>query len=343
MRNFDPMYYFENLYHEQKRIYEFNAKSFEDWEYWRKNLREKLLELLGLPLEKVPLEGEVVEKKEFEDYIREKVIFNSTKNLSVIGYLLIPKNISKPLPAVIALHGHGYGKDDIVGIWEDGTERHVVDGYQKDFGISLVKKGFVTFAIEQLGFGERRELEAIKIGKHKSSCRKLAFWALLLGKTLLGFRVWDVMRSIDYLGTREEVRRDAIGIMGISGGATTALFSSALDDRIKAVVISGYLNTFKDSILSISHCECNYVPNILKYAEMYDVASLIAPRPFLVEHGTKDDIFPISSTIYAIEKVREVYKFLKAEEKFDTDIFEGRHEISGRKSFDFLKRELFSI
>ena len=43
-------------------------------------------------------------------------------------------------------------------------------------------------------------------------------------------------------------------------------------------MISGYLNTFRDCIMSVSHCIDNYVPGILNWAEMYDVAGLIAPR-----------------------------------------------------------------
>lgn len=339
MRTFRPLQPFLNLY-EQPRVYEFRAETIEEWKEWRISLKDKLIELLGGFPERIPLEPEVLERKEFDTYFRERIVFNSAPSVSVVGYLLIPKGVKFPVPGVVALHGHGYGKDDIVGIWEDGTERTTPDGYQKDFAISLVKNAFVTFAIEQACFGERREPEDINKDKYQSSCRKASFWAMLLGKTVLGMRVWDVMRAIDYLETREEVDSSSIGVMGISGGGMTSLFSAALDERIKASVVSGYLNTFRDSILSIYHCECNYVPGILKYAEMYDIASLIAPRALLVESGTKDNIFPIKATEFAISKVRKVYELLGVPEKLDVDIFEGRHQISGRKAYDFLKREL---
>jgi dienelactone hydrolase len=338
-REFRPLQPFLELY-EQSRIYEFNARSIEEWKNWHEDLKSKLIELLGGFPERVPLSGEVLERKEFDSYIRERIVFDSAPNTSVVGYLLIPKGVEFPVPGVIALHGHGYGKDDIVGIWEDGTDRTIPDGYQKDFGISLVKNGFVTLAIEQACFGERREPEDIAKDKYQSSCRKVSFWAMLLGKTVIGMRVWDVMRAIDYLETRKEVKASSIGVMGISGGGMTSLFSSALDERIKAVVVSGYLNTFRDSILSVYHCECNYIPGILKYAEMYDIAGLIAPRALLVESGTKDNIFPVRATEFAISKVRKVYELLGIPEKFEVDIFEGRHQISGRKAYDFLKREL---
>lgn len=339
MRTFLPLQPFLRLY-EQPRVYEFKARTIEEWKEWRDALKNKLIELLGGFPDRVPLEAEILERREFDSYIRERVVFNSAPDVSVVGYLLIPKEVEFPVPGVVALHGHGYGKDDVVGIWEDGTDRTIPDGYQKDFGISLVKSGFVTFAIEQACFGERREPEDIAKDKYQSSCRKVSFWAMLLGKTVIGMRVWDVMRAIDYLETRKEVKTSSIGVMGISGGGMTSLFSSALDERVKAVVVSGYLNTFKDSILSIYHCECNYIPGILKYAEMYDIASLIAPRALLVESGTKDNIFPIKATEFSISKIKKVYDLLGVPEKLDVDIFEGRHQISGRKAYDFLKREL---
>ena len=339
MREFRPLKPFEELYNSQREL-EFKAKTLEEWREWRRSLKEKLIELLGGFPERIDLSPEVVEKKDFNEYKREKIIFDSAPYVSVIGYLLIPKNVDLPAPSVVALHGHGYGKDDIVGIWEDGTERSIPDGYHKDFGITLAKNGFITFAIEQACFGERREAEDMAVSKYQSSCRKVSFWAMLLGKTVLGMRVWDIIRAIDYLQTRTEVKKDSIGVMGISGGGMTALFSSAIEERIKAAVVSGYLNTFKTSILSIRHCECNYVPGILKYAEMYDIASLIAPRALLIESGTKDDIFPVEATEFALSKVKKAYELLNATEKLDSDIFEGRHQISGRKAYTWLRENL---
>jgi len=342
MEEYKPLAYYKKLYEQMERKFSFKAKSIEEWQKWKDEFRSKLIELINLDYPKSELEPKKVDEKEFQDYVREKVIFRSDKLSLVPAYVLVPKNHKNKLPAVVAMHGHGYGKNDLVGIWEDGSERINPSsrGYHKDFALELVKRGLIVIVPEQAGFGERREEEDAKKGPYQSSCWSLSTWALMLGKTTIGRRVWDAMRAIDYLQTRSDVKEDAIGMMGISGGGTTTLFTSALDERIKATVVSGYLNTFKDSILSIYHCIDNFVPGILKYGEMYDVASLIAPRALLVESGTKDDIFPIESAKYAYEKVKEVYRFLNAEDKIDSDFFEGRHEISGRKSYDFLVKWL---
>jgi|YelNatPaOPRAMG01_1025707.scaffolds.fasta_scaffold00582_17 cephalosporin-C deacetylase-like acetyl esterase len=336
---YQPSKYFYKLY-ENERILKFKAKNIEEWKKWKFNLKNKLIELLGIYPEEIDLNPQILEEKNYDDYIREKVIFNSTRDIEVVGYLLIPKFRKFPIPGILAIHGHGYGKDDIVGINQDGSERKIPLGYQKDFALTLVKNGFVVFAIEQMGFGERREEEDIRKGRDKSSCRKLSFFAMMLGKTLLGIRVWDAIRSIDFLQSLSEVKKDSIGIVGISGGGTTSLFTSALDERIKATVISGYLNTFKDSILAIEHCECNYIPGILKYAEMYDIASLIAPRYLFIEHGIYDDIFPINATKFAISQLEKVYEFLGVSNNLEYEFFDGKHEICGNKSFIWLKEKL---
>lgn len=331
--------YFLSLY-DEKRLYSFKGNCIKEWEEWRINLRKILIEVLGGFPDKSDFDLEVIERKEFEEYFREKISFNSSREIKVYGYLLTPKNIEFPNSLVIAIPGHGYGMKDAVGINPDGSEKERSTGYMKDFGLILVKNGFMTFVIEQLGFGERREEKDIKEGQDKSSCRFYSFWALMLGKTLLGLRVWDLIRTIDLFVEEYGICENSIGVYGISGGGTTALFASALDDRIKATVISGYLNTFKDSILSIHHCECNYIPKILHYAEMYDIASLIAPRNLFIEHGKHDHIFPIEKTIYAYERVKKVYEFLGVPENIDSEFFDGGHEIYAKKAITWLKKVL---
>ena len=131
-----------------------------------------------------------------------------------------------------------------------------------------------------------------------------------------------------------------LGCLGLSGGGTTTLFATALEPRITVAVISGYFNTFHASIMSIVHCECNYIPNILQYAEMADIAGLIAPRPLLVESGTEDPIFPVQATEAAYRDLQRVYKLLSVPERLDKDIFPGGHRFSGRKAFAWLKQWL---
>jgi hypothetical protein len=128
--------------------------------------------------------------------------------------------------------------------------------------------------------------------------------------------------------------------MGISGGGTVTLFAAALDPRIRVALVSGYLNTFRDSIGSLSHCIDNYVPGILQWAEMYDIAGLIAPRPLFVESGEKDTIFPIKASIESFRRVREIYRVFDAADRVEQEVFAGEHSFWGRQGIPFVARVL---
>ncbi|MBM7581919.1 dienelactone hydrolase [Caldicoprobacter guelmensis] len=337
-----PDKFLEKMYNMTVPKYEFNARNIDEWRMWRNDLKKVFIECLGgLPEGKVDLNPQIVEQKELDDYVRQRVVFNTLEDLEMLAYVLIPKNIKGKLPAVVACHGHGYGSKDIVGLNFDGSEKTGDIGYQKNFAVELVKRGFLVIAPELIGFGDRTlEEDAAKAYKGESSCYKISINLLMMGKTMAGIRVYEVMRTIDYLLTHSEVDPDRIGCMGISGGGLVCAFTSALDERIKAAVISGYANTFKDSVMSIYHCIDNFIPGIIQYAEMPDIIGLIAPRPLLIESGTQDPIFPIEATRKAFAKLEKIYEVLGAREKLDKDFFEGQHQISGRKAYQWLLKWL---
>ncbi len=339
----DTLAFSHQLYADTPQQLAFQATSKAEGEVWQRELRAKLIELVGgFPHEACDLEAEVLETHEFPTYLRETLQFKSRPHMSVFGYLLSPKrlNVSAPNPAILCLAGHGRGVDDIIGIEEDGTVRSAFGGYQNDFALQCVAHGYTVLAIEQFGFGHRRDPVARGHGGGHSSCQPSAGAALLLGQTMVGWRVYDAARAFDYLGTRPEIDATRLGVMGISGGGTTAFFTAAIDARVKAAVVSGYFNTFRDSILSLSHCIDNYIPNVLQYAEMYDIAGLIAPRALFVESGTEDTIFPIEATRFAVNKAKAIYKCFQAENKLEFEAFEAGHSFYGVGAFEFLSETL---
>jgi dienelactone hydrolase len=195
-------------------------------------------------------------------------------------------------------------------------------------------------AIEPIAFGCRRDERTKKRGLGNSACQPTAGAALLLGETMIGWRVYDVMRTVDWIETRKELDSKRVGLMGISGGGTVTTFGAALEPRIKVALISGYLNTFKDSIVAMSHCIDNYVPGILKYCEMYDVAGLIAPRPLFVESGDKDNIFPVAASRESFVRVKKVYEAMGAGALAEQEVFDGEHSFWGKRGIPFLAKHL---
>ncbi len=327
--------------------YAFTATDQTSAEAWQHDCRTVLKETLGFvdtpPVDAAP---RVIEETDRGDFIRRKVIISTSAQARMPVHLLIPKGATEPLPVAIAYAGHGYGVNDIVGLWENGEERWHEDGYHKDFAIALCRRGFLVAAPEIAGFGERQTDYSYlnrELGQSPpTTCHNAATYAFMLGKSLVGLRVRDGIRLIDYLETVDMADTSRLGAMGISGGGMATFFHAALDSRIKASVISGYFSSFRDSILAMNHCTCNFVPGLLTIGEMVDLVGLLMPRPMLVEAGTHDPIFPIATVRASIERTRAVCAILggNADELVELDEFEGRHRISGRRAYDFLWEKL---
>ncbi len=339
--SFDPVAWSRKRYEAAPLQMTFRANSRKQAEAWQRRLRAKLTELLGgLASERGPLNAKTLDVRQLPKFRREKFVFESRPGVGVLGYLLTPAGAKPPLPAVVCVPGHGRGVDDIVGIDAEGHDRTKKSGYQHDFAIQAVEHGMAAVAIEPMAFGCRRDRAAKAKGPGQTSCQPAAGAALLFGETMIGWRVWDVIRTIDWIETRKDLDRTRVGCMGISGGGTNTLFATALEPRIRAAMVSGYLNTFRDSILSISHCIDNYVPGILNWCEAYDVAGLIAPRPLFVESGEKDDIFPIEASRASFARVKKVYDLFDAAGMTEQETFDGPHSFHGVRGLPFLAKHL---
>lgn len=339
---FAPSKYLKSIRDKMVPELAFSAQNKQEFTKWRGKIKKKLIELLGIDFdERCLLNPQEIERIETENYIREKVVIESNPGCFTPIYVFVPKKGKKPFPAVVAVHGHGWGMRNTAGIWDTEQERQDIEQCNHDYGRQFAEKGYMVFAPDMIGFGLRREEEDKKLGGANHSCRILSFHASIIGKTAIGLRVWDVMRVIDYAETREECNaKKKIGCVGLSGGGTVTLYSTALDERIKCGIVSGYFNTFEDSILAMHHCDCNYIPGIRKYAEMPDVASMIAPRALLIEAGTEDIIFPITAVKSAYDKLKKTYQLLNVEDHLDIDIQEGGHRFYGVKAFDWMNRWL---
>lgn len=326
--------YLEGLY---KELVNSHTEVYND--NWKEDLKSKFQQALGdfEDEDEEEINPVILEKTDMGSYQRLRVEISTIHSMKMPMYVLIPKMKStEQRPAVLAIHGHGYGSKELVGLNPDGSTRED-EGYHKDFGIELVKKGMVVVAPEIIGFGDRKlKSDQDTDNPKQNSCYMIASQLLLAGKTLAGLRVKECRKVIDYIQTLEGVNKDSIGCMGISGGGLVASFTTILDERIKATVISGYTNTFKGSIMSMYHCLDNYIPGILQHAEMPELIGLIAPRPIFIEAGTEDHLFPVEHVSVAVEKLTNIYKAFGAENSVSSHIFEGGHEISGEKSYDWL-------
>ncbi|WP_020618436.1 dienelactone hydrolase family protein [Paenibacillus daejeonensis] len=309
---------------------------------WQQELRTSFEALLGeLPDTDSELNPQLLERQECEGYVRERIELTTRTGVRMPVYVLTPATpLRSPMPAMLAVHGHGYGSREIVGLMPDGSERAGMPGLHKDFASDLARRGFLVVAPELLGFGDRRLAEDLAGEPGQSSCFRLSAQLMLLGQTIAGWRIHEMRRVLDYLQTRPDVDPTRIGTMGISGGGLVCGFTAALDDRIRCAVISGYASTFEGSILTRQHCLDNYIPGVLQLAEMPDLLGLVAPRPIFLEVGEEDRVFPAAAARKAFARLETLYAAAGAETVPAADFFDGGHEIHGEPAYDWLEAQL---
>ena len=278
-----------------------------------------------------------MEKEETKDYLLEKIVFRSEPYTNVPCYLLKPKRIRYPAPAMICLQGHTSGMHISFVKVKYEHDKAAISG-DRDFALQAVENGFIALAIEQRSFGERKEQVQKRVSPH--GYHDAVMHSLMLGKTLQGERVWDVMRGVDLLMEMDEVEKKYIACMGNSGGGTTTFYAACMDTRISGAIVSCSFCTYADSIMKIYHCADNYIPGVLKVAEMYDLTGCIAPRPFLIVAGKKDEIFPIHGVEKAYKRAKRIYRAAGAPRNIKLVVGDDGHRFYRDPSWRFSKEML---
>lgn len=336
--------YVETLFVETPKRFSFCKTSLEQAKQWQREFRLELGHSLGLNViagrGQLPLTAQLLSSEPQPDHMREEWRLETERGFQLPFYLLRPHNASGRLPLVLTPHGHNIlGKKTYVGLYESEEDRLDIEEGERDIALQAVREGYIAIAPDMRGFASLRRQEDIDKNAN-NSCRTLQMHALLFGRTLLGERVWDMQRLLDWALNQDDVDPDAIVITGNSSGGMASLFTAALDERIHVCIPGSYFCTFKDSIASLWHCECNYVPGLLNLAEMADVAGLIAPRPFLAVNGKLDEIFPIEATKQSFANLQRIYGMFQSEEKCQLSIGEGGHRYYKRDVWSFVRRWL---
>ena len=370
---YNNMAHFNALYENTPGTYAFRATDKEGLSAWQEAFRPKLREALGLDNMASDLSGYVpkAERLDSEDlgsHVRERWYLWVEPTVPLPFYLLLPKGM-KPgagcvegndregvtpgagrsdgnpvendrgggLPLVLVPHGHNH-PHIYVGISRDEKEEaHMLEGERDIARQAAAEEGYVVIAPTTRAFGETRTEKDIQADR-MHSCRDQLVHDLLVGRTPIGERVWDTSCLIDWAIENLPIDANRIAITGNSGGGTISLFASACDTRIALSMPGCYFCTFVGSIGTIHHCECNYVPGMLRMGEMYDVAGLIAPRPFCAIAGRHDTIFPIVEVQAAYDRLKAIYAVAGAEDRCALSIGEGGHRFYKKPAWDFVRR-----
>ena len=315
----------------------------EDFSAWQTRAKEKLAELLGFDeIEKFacPVEIEIEYDRYAEDLDAREIRFRyrSEENVTIPCHLCIPaKSEGKKLPLMIIVQGHSTGMHmSLKRPKFPGDQESIDRKWDCYYGKIALDEGLAILTVEQRGMGEN--------GGHPTKgnprCTEVAKRAILLGRTLIGERIWDISRAIDALEANfaELVDLDKLLLMGNSGGGTATAYTAVFEDRIKIFVPSCAVCDWEDSIAIMPHCECNYVPYIAKYFDMGDIVAMVAPKRNVVVSGNEDNGFLLAGAINSVAVGRLGYEALGAGDNLVHVIAPGPHRFFAKESYPHIHR-----
>ena len=292
-------------------------KTPDDLEAYQERMRRFFVEALGGFPERTPLNPRVVATEDRDGYRVEKVIFESQPRHFVTAVLYLPDK-QPPYPGVLVPCGHsGNGKAS--------------EAYQR-VSILLAKNGMASLCYDPIEQGERYQLLDAE-GKPRAG-GTTAHCLVGVGSTLVGrntatFRIWDGMRAIDYLQSREEIDPRRIGCTGNSGGGTLTSYLMALDERIECAAPSCYLCGFRrlSETIGPQDAEQNIHGQIAFGMDHADYIHMRAPKPTLMCTATHD-FFDIDGAWNCFRQAKRFYTRLGFAERVDLIETNAKHGFS---------------
>ncbi|MFX0180296.1 MAG: alpha/beta hydrolase family protein [Candidatus Hodarchaeota archaeon] len=304
--------------------------NFETWKQQVKELILKkipILEPLPFNKQKLKIHGEALSRG--IKFIQFSLM--AIPGLRVPGIICIPESVKHRAPACICIHGHGQNIYNTIGMKRSKNKEY--------FGYELAKLGLITLSFDWIGSGIRESFKNKFLFFLQDEGQR-ANWLRFIGLDMLGLRITEVKSLINYLLNHNNVDSKRLGIIGHSGGGTLSLFTAIFDDRIKVCATSGYLSTWDHSILAMYHCGCNYIADLRKYLELYDVYASLAPRPLAITIGKRDKIFPYKGTQISIPIIKEAYQEANHPENLLIHVQKEGHKFSGEKIYPFILSHL---
>ena len=284
--------------------------------------RQKLWDMLGdIPAPFLP-QVSLISSRDESTYTLEHFEFDNGIGDRVYGYLLLPKAVDFPAPAVLYHHEHGgkysLGKDAALKVRENGYAP----------GIALAEAGFIVMAIDAYGFCQR-EHQGPGGERESGASTELSLFKQFLwqGRTLWGMMVHDDLTALAYLRSRVEVDPQRIGAVGMSLGGSRTTWVAALNETVKAAVPISQMTRYRDFADSgyyRGHAIYFYVPGmLLSGLDMEHIVALTAPRHQLILTGDRDPLSPISGIHEVMDYASEVYRQAGAGDHLELVLYEG--------------------
>jgi len=308
-----------------QRSMKYTSRPTDDARAWQSKVRAKLLQRLKIDdlitnRNFISLNPKELFKADRTTYCVKEIEINSTLNRRIRIIVTIPRAKHGLPPAVVCIGGHGsnlYSPYDPQTIAGNGS-RAKSDSIYKGFGTVLAAMGYVTISTT--------------VSQHE---------VYEEDRLLMGERLWDLIRCVDYLHSMPEVDRGRIGCAGLSLGGEMAMWLGAMDDRIAATISAGFLTTMDH--MEQNHCMCWKFDGLRELVDFADIYSLIAPRPLQCQNGLLEQPsqFYVPLARQAMEEIRIIYKDLNRPENVVLDVHEEGHVIDLPALIYYFEKHLY--
>jgi cephalosporin-C deacetylase-like acetyl esterase len=271
-----------------------------------------------------------------DGYTIENVIYESRPGHHVTANLYLPRTMKGRVPGVLIPCGHSVnGK---------------AAGPYQSMAISLAQQGMIALVYDPIGQGERLQLRNASGAPQASGTSEhtlVGVGGWLVGTGTSNYRIWDGIRSLDYLAERPEVDPERLGCTGNSGGGTMTAYLMAFDQRIKAAAPSCYMTTLERLFDTIGpqDAEQNFPGQAALGIEHADYIAARAPLPTLICVGTQD-YFDIDGAWTTFREAKGIYGLLGHGERIDLFEYNDKHGFSlprRQAAMRFLRRWLLGV
>lgn len=327
--------------------FHFGGEGPEYFGRWKENALPRVLSTLGKAPPSCEPNAHFVAEWLHDDVRKQRWIIDVNPWLSAMLDVNFPTDMAEgeTRPAILVCVGHDRinGRKSKMGNAIDQPEPNASVPHAA-YGHHLAKEGFITFAIDWLALGDLNDS-----GKpnHRSQngtrdwCNIYYLHSTILGMTNLSINIAHARAAMDFVQTLPGISGEGFGVMGGSGGGTMSLWISLSDERIKATEIICYSDLFAHfGVRDVNYCGMQITPGLFELVDVPELQGLLAPRPLLVDIGSRDECFRLESAMECFRRVEKIYQSTNAAENLQLDLHSGGHAWGGNKTAAFFGKYL---
>jgi len=346
-RNISPQHMFEQMALKHEPACRFDGHTREYFTKWKESTLPKVLATLGDFPEKAELNPLLTAEWEHDGLVKQRWLIDVGPHISALFQVNIPGKLKEgeKRPAILCWHGHGqFGKEAVMGNDSSPELQAAIKRLNYNYGHQMAKAGFVTYAIDWIGIGERNDTNKPNFKNQNAGrdwCNLYYLHATMLGMTSLSINLAHGMAATNFACSLPYVDSSRLGVMGLSGGGTMTLWTALYDSRFTAAEIICYSDLWAYfGVRDLNYCGMQVAPGLFKLVDLPDLQGLLAPKPLLIDIGVHDSCFKVDTAMACYKQLERIYHVADASENLDLDLFPGEHSWGGHKSVEFFRKHL---